>query len=124
MRPDVGRLVPELPLVHRDDRTMAAQVLAAAAGISGPDDSPRAIRHLKRGVSIQRQQPAAIRHQKQEARDGAISRHGRERLISTRLGGWTGLARRCPLAPEVVQRLHAGYEHTRARDGALTPPGR
>ena len=87
---DVGRHDAELPLVHRDDRAMAAQVLAAAAGLGGPDDSPRAVRHVKRGVSIQREQPAAIRNEKMKPRDRGtlvVRQAHHERCLSGTCGG-------------------------------------
>ncbi len=50
----------ELAVVDGDDRTVAAQVLAAAAGLGVADQPPLAIGHLQRRVSRERRKTRPI----------------------------------------------------------------
>ena len=58
---DVGLHDAELPLVDRHDRTVPAQVPAAAAGFGVADQPALAVRHLQRGVVRERRQAACDR---------------------------------------------------------------
>ena len=55
--------------VHRHDRAMTAQVLAAAGGVRGADRARRPVGHLQRRIALQRQQRRAIGLNELQPRD-------------------------------------------------------
>ena len=67
---DLGLHHAELAVVDRDDRTVAAQMTAAAARLGVTDQRARAISALQRGVAIEPRQAGPIGHEEMKTRGG------------------------------------------------------
>ena len=93
---DVGLHDAEQPVIHRDHRTVAAEVLAAARGL-GVADAARAVGHDELRVGAERRQPAAV---------------GDEELLAIQRDRWG--KSRGEVAGEVAE---SGFEFA-AEDGA------